>query len=177
MLTRSLISPEEEGDVKQQLHAAIVFMRLTTIPEAPGWPFSNVVRFASLSSVTGKALYALVIAFKDLHGEHYAVQGETTCDRYFLRLPDPRDNPDLKKETQAPEGMYWGIMPKEKIFSVLCTSKITRLPSTLFKLPNVALLNSCGDLISWAYIGIDGYEPLALPINGDTNSRDRPFPT
>jgi GNAT superfamily N-acetyltransferase len=125
------------------MERAVLFLRDTAIPDAPGWPFSPELRMACLHSALATPLAALARG-------HSALTHFTEWDSYASRLDAlPAVCPAV------PELWAFGEVPEDQVALVLTTSTIPRQASTLRALPNVALFDAEGVMRAWAYVGID----------------------
>ena len=130
------------------INAAILFLKDTEIPEAPGWPFSARLRFACLHEHVSSSLIMLA------QSKNGAVLHQTRWRCWIIRTRPP---PAVRKDQKPlPEGFTVSRVPEDQLDIVLSTSEIQRQPSTMLMLPNVGLLNAEGKLVAWGYIGIDG---------------------
>src|SRR6266536_1208646 len=50
LITHSSLSPTQEELLTEHMQACVLFLKNTHIPEAPGWPFSPLLKYACLHS-------------------------------------------------------------------------------------------------------------------------------
>lgn len=139
------LSSEHQYLLTQHLETIIHFLKGVQIPEAPGWPFSPVLKFGCLHETIGSALLSIGNA-KD------AVPRCTTWNSWFV---DTSAVSKREKRT-LPDGFQVSRVPDDQLDIVISTSSIPRQASTLKLLPSVGLLNGGGKLVAWGYVGIDG---------------------
>ncbi|KAG0648239.1 hypothetical protein D0Z07_5371 [Hyphodiscus hymeniophilus] len=143
----AVLSSAQQALLTAHVTAAIHFLKDVQIPEAPGWPFSPVLRFACLHehfSATLKSVAEPKDAFA--RATYWNLWNISTADIIS----------STRQRRPLPEGFTVGRVPKEQLDIVLSTSAIVRQPSTMLMLPSVGILNEEGKLIAWGYIGIDG---------------------
>jgi ribosomal protein S18 acetylase RimI-like enzyme len=147
LITQSApLSPTQQSLLANHLTAAILFLKDIQIPEAPGWPFSPILRFACLHEYFTTTL-KIIAEPKD------AFARATYWNLWNISTSAISSS---KKRRPLPEAFTIGRVPEEQLDIVLSTSAIARQPSTMLMLPNVGVLNEAGKVIAWAYIGIDG---------------------
>ncbi|KAG4430064.1 hypothetical protein IFR05_014454 [Cadophora sp. M221] len=147
LITQSspLLSTNYQDLLTKHLEATIHFLKDIEIPEAPGWPFSPILKFACLHEAIASTLLAIGNAKE-------AVRRETIWNLWFVETwPTSK----LQKRV-LPEGLSLTRVPDEQLDLVISTSSIPRQAETLKQQPSVGLLNDKGDMIAWGYIGIDG---------------------
>jgi len=120
----------------------VLFLKGLVIPEAPGWPFNPVLRFACLHERITETLIKLSEPLDAIP--------------YLTRWNLWNISTKVDKKRLLPEGFTVGRVPSDQLDVVLSTSSIKRQASTLLILPSVGLLNHEGKLVAWGYIGIDG---------------------
>lgn len=114
------------------------FIQSLEIPDAPGWPFDSILRFAMLHDCVYNAMEDFIKP-----GLKYS----SVWKAYMIKLDVSRPAPL--------EGFTLCRVPDDQLDVVLATSTIPRQASTMKALPSAALLDA-GRLVAWAYIGIDG---------------------
>lgn len=132
--------------MRSHVKNAISFLKGSVIPEAPGWPFSSILRFSCLHEYITRAVI-------DLTKENDALVRSALWDLWNISTANVAA---ISKKCPLPEGYTVGTVQEDQLDIVLSTSSIPRQVSTMLMLPNVGLLNTQGDLIAWGYIGIDG---------------------
>ncbi len=147
LVTYPSLSAVQEQELKAHLEASIYFLKNTSIPEAPGWPFSPILKYACLHERTTAALFSMGSA-KD------AVPYISRWNLWILSTS--KVSSSSKEGRGLPKGYTMGRVPKDQLDIVIATSTIPRQASTLLLLPSVGLLNEEGKLVAWGYIGIDG---------------------
>lgn len=140
------LSNEQRAVISSQLQALILFLKNTAIPDAPGWPFSPILRFGCIHEVVTQELRALALP-RD------AVRHDSQWNLWLART---RDTECLVQKRALPDGFSVTRVPEDQLDIVLSTSSIPRQRETMLTLPNIAILNAQGRLAAWAYIGIDG---------------------
>jgi GNAT superfamily N-acetyltransferase len=144
--SQGLSTPQQET-LTAHLTAVILFLRDLHIPEAPGWPFSPVLRFACLHEY-------LTVSIVKIAEDKDALAKHTDWNAWNISTSSIASA--VNKRKPLPEGFTVGRVPEEQLDIVLSTSVIQRQPSTILMLPNAGLLNAEGKLVAWGYIGIDG---------------------
>jgi len=142
----SPLSTTHQVLLTSHLTAAILYLKGTKIPEAPGWPFSPILRFASLHEYFTSTLQRIA--------ENNAFVRATYWNSWIISTFAV--SLTSKKRRALPEGFTAARVPEDQLDIVLTTSTIPRQPSTMLMLPNIGILNNGGKLVAWAYIGIDG---------------------
>lgn len=139
------LSLTHQALLTRHLRTTIHFLKGIQIPEAPGWPFSPILKFACLHERIGAALLAIGNA-RD------AVPRYTTWNLWIVNtfIVSQREKKTL------PDGFKVSRVPDDQLDLVISTSSIPRQASTLKLLPSVGLLNEEGKLVAWGYVGIDG---------------------
>lgn len=124
--------------------SAFHFIQTTPISEAPGWPFSPLIRFDRIQTEVADAVVALC-------SPHHAIQWDTNWNRYNISLSSLPVVPSL------PEGLeYRSPVPEGQLDLVISTSSIPRQKTTLTSLPSSCILDGSGNSVAWAFCGIDG---------------------
>lgn len=141
------LSLVQQETLKAHLTSLIFFLKEAEVPEAPGWPFSPILRFGCLHEY-------ITAAFVELGKENDAIPYITHWNQWNISISDFSSN--AKQKRVLPEGFSVGRVPEEQLDIVLATSSIKRQASTMLMLPNVGLLNAKEELVAWGYIGIDG---------------------
>ena len=141
------LSPTEQSLLTSHLTAAVQFLKGIEIPEAPGWPFSPILRFGCLHEYFSSAL-------KSIAEPRDAFVRATYWNLWNISTSSIASA--SKQRRPLPDGFTVGRVPEDQLDVVLQTSAIVRQPSTMLELPNVGILNEAGKLVAWGYIGIDG---------------------
>jgi hypothetical protein len=141
------LSAAQHAVLSAHTTAAILFLKDLKIPDAPGWPFSPVLRFACLHEYITSAVKSIAVPKDALaHATDWNLWNICTSGISSAR----------KQPRPLPRGFTVGRVPDNQLEIVLSTSTIPRQASTMRQLPNVGLLNQDGKLVAWAYVGIDG---------------------
>lgn len=131
--------------IDAHVSAAVTFIRSLNIPEAPGWPFDPVIRFACLVDELGEAMLRFAGSYGAVarmsNWQYWAIDCRTIAQDALPNLPN---------------AYTVARVPEDQLDIVLSTSSIPRQRSTMLALPNVGLLDASGKLVSWAYVGIGG---------------------
>jgi len=143
----SPLSATQQSLLNAHCTTAILFLKETKIPEAPGWPFSPILKLACLPAYFSTVLQSIAES-------NDAFVGATYWNLWNIFTPAISST--AKQRRPLPPGFTIGRVPEDQLDIVLSTSTIPRQPSTMLMLPNVGILNEAGKLIAWAYIGIDG---------------------
>jgi len=141
----SPLSSAQEKVLESHATQMILYLRDFEIPEAPGWPFSPILRFACVHERLAKALKSVAVAKE-------ALLYTTVWNCWNIYT----SNIISTKKRPLQEGFIVSRVPESQLDIVLSTSTIPRQPSTMLGLPNVGLLNAEGKLVAWSYIGLDG---------------------
>ena len=142
------LSEGEQNTLSLHLISAIHFLRALTIPSAPGWPFSPVLRFACVHQSMTKSFRAITESTD-------SITRITTWNAWMIPT-SPLSSAPEESQSKLPPGFTLSRVPEEQLDIVLSTSEIKRQPSTYLVLPSVGVLNESDKLVAWAYIGIDG---------------------
>ncbi|PMD65102.1 uncharacterized protein K444DRAFT_520606, partial [Hyaloscypha bicolor E] len=145
--TPSLSKAQKETLSAHLEEASIYFFKNTPIPQAPGWPFSPILKYGSLHEHIGSALLNIGSA-KD------AVPRITRWNSWIVSTSNVSSSSSERRA--LPGGYTVARVPEDHLEIVIATSTIPRQASTLLLLPSVGLLNEEGRLVAWGYIGIDG---------------------
>jgi hypothetical protein len=143
----SALSQTQQETLKAHLTSLILYLKDIHIPEAPGWPFSPILRFANLHE-------SITAAFIEITRENDAMPYITHWNHWNISISEFSST--AKQKRPLPEGFTVDRIPEEQLDVVLETSAIKRQASTMLMLPNVGISNAEGKLIAWGYIGIDG---------------------
>jgi GNAT superfamily N-acetyltransferase len=147
LITHPSLSTIQEQELKAHLEASIYFLKNTAIFEAPGWPFSPILKYACLHEHISSALVSI--------GE--AKDALPRITRWNLWILSTSNVSSSSREGRGlPKGFTVAQVPEDQLDIVIATSSIPRQASTLLLLPSVGLLNEDGKLVAWGYIGIDG---------------------
>ncbi|RDW89574.1 hypothetical protein BP6252_01606 [Coleophoma cylindrospora] len=140
------VATEQQATIRSHLLALILFFKSTAIPDAPGWPFSPILKFGCIHDLLTQELRALALP-------RQAVLHDT---QWNLWLAPTRASPFLVQKRALPDGFSVVRVPEDQLDIVLSTSSIPRQKETMLTLPNISILNATDRLAAWAYIGIDG---------------------
>ncbi|KFY09039.1 hypothetical protein V492_05681 [Pseudogymnoascus sp. VKM F-4246] len=122
--------------------AVFAFFRNTPVPDAPGWPFLPLLKFACIHTYLADALAGIANPFN-------SVQRDTNWTHFNIPLAGPHSSP-------LPEGFKIAPVPTEQLRLVIETSEIPREAATLRALPSVAVLAESGEMVAWAFVYVDG---------------------
>jgi ribosomal protein S18 acetylase RimI-like enzyme len=147
LITRPSLTPAEQALLTDHLQSVIFFLKNTEIPEAPGWPFSPVLRFACLHDHIATSLISIGKT-KD------AVPYITTWNLWNISTSAVSSR--AKQRKSLPDGFSVSRVPRDQVGFVISTSSIPRQAATLLLQPSVGLMNENGSLVAWGYVGIDG---------------------
>jgi GNAT superfamily N-acetyltransferase len=140
-------STAQKETLYAHLEASIYFFKNTPVPEAPGWPFSPILKYGCVHEYIGSTLSSI--------GE--AKDAVTRISRWNQWIVPTSNTSSSSKERRAlPGGYIVARVPEDQLDIVMATSTIPRQASTLLLLPSVGLINEEGKLVAWGYIGIDG---------------------
>ncbi|KAK9360808.1 hypothetical protein V1504DRAFT_126885 [Lipomyces starkeyi] len=133
------------------MRSLLYFLRDTEIPDAPGWPFSPVLRFGGLHSTLSDCLEPFAPIVKISRWHHYVIPVTSS-----LQDSDGKSMEVVPHVSRSPENLISSPVPDDQLAVVIATSYIPRQPSTLRMLPSEGLLDKTGKLVAWAYLGIEG---------------------
>jgi GNAT superfamily N-acetyltransferase len=144
LITQPLpLSPTHQATLTAHLTSAMFFLKHHSIPQAPGWPFSPVLRFACVHAAVALSLHHITTPSN-------AMPYRTNWQTWIIRTSSIPPPPPL------PEGFTLIRVPADQLAVVLATSSIPRQPSTYLLLPSAGVRDAAGALVAWAYVGIDG---------------------
>ena len=147
LITVPSLSAAQQAKLNNHLEASIYFFKNTQIPEAPGWPFSPILKYACLHEHIGSVLFSI--------GE--AKDAVPRITRWNLWIVSTSDVASKSKEKRSlPEKYTVARVPEAQLDVVIATSAIPRQASTMLLLPSIGLMNEEGNLVACGYIGIDG---------------------
>lgn len=141
------LSQAEQDILSSHVASAVHFLKHLSVPLAPGWPFSPILRFACVHETLTRSLYA-VAKSED------AIPYVTTWNEWLLPTSTLSSIP--REPASLPPGYTISRVPEDQLAIVLSTSEIKRQPETYLILPSVGILNDDGTLVAWGYIGIEG---------------------
>ncbi|EPE29733.1 Acyl-CoA N-acyltransferases (Nat) [Glarea lozoyensis ATCC 20868] len=144
LLTHSTLTSSQTLTLKSQIKSAISFILTTAIPEAPGWPFSPILRFAAVHEPIAKLI-------QQIYGD--AVEYLTWWNVWVLSIHTLKPT---AVRGSLPEGYTTSRVPESQIHKVVSTSSIPRNPETLKRQANICILDPEKEMVAWAYIGVDG---------------------
>jgi hypothetical protein len=147
LITQCSISVTQKNTLTTHLEASISFLKNTPVLEAPGWPFSPILRYATLHEYISSALL-------DIGERKDAVSRITRWNHWIISTSNVSSG--SHKMRALPEGYTVERVREDQLDIVISTSGIPRQASTLLLLPSVGVLNEKGMLVAWGYIGIDG---------------------
>ncbi|KAK9245094.1 hypothetical protein V1506DRAFT_539165 [Lipomyces tetrasporus] len=135
----------------RHVRSLLYFLRDTEIPNAPGWPFSPVLRFGTLHSTLSECLERFAPIVRVSRWHQYLIPVTLSA-----QTGDKKSAEVVQNVARNPENLISGPVPDDQLAVVIATSYIPRQPSTLRMLPNEGLLDKTGKLVAWAYLGIEG---------------------
>ncbi|TVY83926.1 hypothetical protein LSUE1_G002006, partial [Lachnellula suecica] len=139
------LSSSDQDILTSHVHVAILYLKETEIPEAPGWPFKQRLKFSCLHESITNSLSQLL---ETRGGIPYI----TVWNFWIVRTSALSSKP----RRPLPEGYTVGRVPEDQLDIVISTSAIPRVPATLKLQANVGIMDPEGLLAAWGYIGIDG---------------------
>lgn len=147
LMNTKQLTESQQKTLTAHTAVAVLFLKELSIPEAPGWPFSPILKFACLHE-------HMTAALVKIGGARDAVPRQTQWNFWLVKTSDLSSLPKTKKS--LPEGYTVTRVPDEQLDIVISTSSIPRQPSTYKILPSIGVLDTTGKLVAWGYIGIDG---------------------
>jgi hypothetical protein len=141
------LSQADQETLSLHLTTAIYFLKTLSVPSAPGWPFSPLLRFACIHESMTLSLHSIT-ASRD------AMPYKTTWNTWVISTSALSSS--TRDSRSLPAGFTSSRVPQDQLPIVLSTSEIKRQPATYLILPSVGVLNEDGKLVAWGYIGIDG---------------------
>ena len=135
--------------LSRHLTALVLFLKDIKIPQAPGWPFSPILRFACLHEHFTSTLRAIAEP-KD------AFVRATYWNCWMIRTSTIFKAGKQERRPLPEDFSVASPVPKNQMGVVIATTTIPRQLSTMLILPSVGILDKQGTLAAWAYIGIDG---------------------
>ncbi|KAF7957873.1 hypothetical protein EAE96_003441 [Botrytis aclada] len=149
------LSNEHTSLLSTHLKFALVFLKDTAIPQAPGFPFDPILKFACLHRVITISLTSLSSQISTSSPKSAPLIPYHT--RWNLYLISTTPSPNHPAPAPAlPSSLTTSRVPASHINLVLSTSSISREPSTLLAQPSLCLLTPASEMVAWAFIGIDG---------------------
>ncbi|KAF8859598.1 hypothetical protein BDZ45DRAFT_714006 [Acephala macrosclerotiorum] len=145
--TTEPMSASEKSTLITHVEATIHFVKEISIPEAPGWPFSPILKFACQHEHWTSTL-------QEIGKARDAVPRQTHWNEWLMKTSTISSLPPARKT--LPEGYTVTRVPDDQLDVVTSTSSIPRQPSTYKMLPSVGVMDTDGKLAAWAYVGIDG---------------------
>ncbi|KUJ20185.1 uncharacterized protein LY89DRAFT_473415 [Mollisia scopiformis] len=142
--TKPLTASQQES-LTMHMNAAVRFLKESSIPEAPGWPFSPILKFACLHEHLTSTLVAI-------GNPSNAVPRQSHWNCWLVNT----STISPASEKALSEGYTITRVPDDQLDIVISTSSIPRQPSTYKLLPSVGVLDPNDKLIAWGYVGIDG---------------------
>lgn len=153
------LSQEHNSLLTTHLKTLLKFLRETVIPEAPGHPFSPILKFACLHETITNTLASLLQSQSQSSSSSLIVH-HTRWNLYLI----PTATPIIPSSRNLPLSLTISRVPPEHIHLVVSTSSIPREPSTLLAQPSLCLLTAEGEMVAWAFIGIDGTREYRQPL-------------
>ncbi|TGO26856.1 hypothetical protein BPAE_0052g00470 [Botrytis paeoniae] len=147
------LSNEHASLLSTHLKLALVFLKNTDIPDAPGLPFDPILKFACLHEVITNSLTSLSSQTSTSTPiSAPLIPYHTHWNLYLIpTAPSPNLTPP-----QPPASLITSRVPASHLNLVISTSTIPREPSTLLAQPSLCLLTPESEMVAWAFIGIDG---------------------
>ncbi|KAI9049539.1 hypothetical protein LZ554_006567 [Drepanopeziza brunnea f. sp. 'monogermtubi'] len=138
----------------QHIEATILFLRDVQIPEAPGWPFSPVLKFACLHETIGTILLEELVGT----AREEAVPRATTWNMWLVQTATISAARGAREGALLllPDGYTMARVPEDQLDIVISTSSIPRQASTLKLQPSIGLRDGEGRMVAWGFVGIDG---------------------
>lgn len=173
------LSPTPQSVLRAHALSAVLFLKRTEIPAAPGWPFHPYLRFANLHPFVH-------IPLMDVAKEWDALPYMTSWNFWLASTSvsalvgaNSRGKEvelvDSSQEIALPEGFAFARVRESDLDIVISTSSIPRQKTTMLELPNIAIFASPSassshalsgtnsslpgsepEIVAWAYIGVDG---------------------
>ncbi|TGO37504.1 hypothetical protein BHYA_0095g00020 [Botrytis hyacinthi] len=148
------LSNEHASLLSTHLKHALVFLKNTDIPDAPGFPFDPILKFACLHEVITNSLTSLSSQTSTSTSTSTPLIPYHT--RWNLYLIPTAPSPNLPPPHPPPSSLTPSRVPAPHLNIVISTSTIPREPSTLLAQPSLCLLTPECEMVAWAFIGIDG---------------------
>ncbi|KAJ8068784.1 hypothetical protein OCU04_002480 [Sclerotinia nivalis] len=146
------LSQENTSLLAIHIKTLLKSLKETVIPEAPGHPFDPILKFACLHETITNTLTTLLQSQSQSQSQSTSspiIAHHTRWNLYLIPT-----NLSSSHDLQPPFTI--SRVPPEHIHLVVSTSSIPREPSTLLAQPSLCLLTAEGEMIAWAFIGIDG---------------------
>ncbi|APA07758.1 hypothetical protein sscle_03g025280 [Sclerotinia sclerotiorum 1980 UF-70] len=147
------LSQEYTSLLTIHLKGLLKFLKETIIPEAPGHPFHPILKFACLHEIITDTLGTLLQSQCQSQSTSSSIIVHHTRWNLYL-IPTTLSSIPSSHDLQLPFTI--SRVPPKHIHLVVSTSSIPREPSTLLAQPSLCLLTTEGEMIAWAFIGIDG---------------------
>lgn len=142
LISLPTLSASQSSTLRAHAKAAIAFLRDTSVPEAPGWPFLPLLKFGCIDTRIADAIVDVARPFD-------AVKHDTNWTHFNIPLAGPHASP-------LPEGFKVAPVPVAQLGLVIANSGIPREAETLRGLPSVAILHDSGEMVAWAFVDVDG---------------------
>ncbi|TGO57313.1 hypothetical protein BCON_0067g00350 [Botryotinia convoluta] len=147
------LSNEHASLLSTHLKLALVFLKNTDIPQAPGFPFNPILKFACLHEIITNSLTFLSSQTSiSTPTSAPLIPYHTHWNLYLIRTAP---SPNLPAPP-PPASLTTSRVPASHINLVISTSTVPREPSTLLAQPSLCLLTPEFEMVAWAFIGIDG---------------------
>ncbi|KAF7927451.1 uncharacterized protein EAE98_005833 [Botrytis deweyae] len=149
------LSNEHASLLSTHLKHALVFLKNTEIPQAPGFPFDPILKFACLHEVITNSLTSLSSQTSTSTSTSISaplIPYHTRWNLYLIRTAPTPNHPALP----PPVSLTTSRVPASYLNLVISTSAIPRERSTLLAQPSLCLLTPESEMVAWAFIGIDG---------------------
>ncbi|KAH6684325.1 hypothetical protein B0J14DRAFT_9788 [Halenospora varia] len=141
------LTNEENQLLLAHVKAAILFIKNTEIPEAPGWPFDPILRFSTIHERIAGVIH-------ELCDPSDAIPRETKWNHWNVSTKDFDSN--CERRRPLPPGYTVTRLPDDQISIVVSTSSMPRQPSTLKSQANIGIMNASGKFVAWVFLGLDG---------------------
>jgi GNAT superfamily N-acetyltransferase len=146
LITRpTALNSEQITLLRSHSKSAISFILTTEIPEAPGWPFSPILRFAAVHEVVAREV-------QGMYGDK--VEYVSWWKTWILSIDKIEDSDSGNDGVQG--GFEVARVPEQDIGKVIETSSIPRQAETLARQANICLISPEKEMVAWAYLGVCG---------------------
>lgn len=147
------LPPENSSLLSNHLKTLLLFLKATVIPEAPGYPFNPILKFACLHETITDSLTSL-LSSSSLSSSQPPIPYHTCWNLYLI--PTTSNPSPILSPQNPPHPFTISRVPPQHIHLVVSTSSIPREASTLLAQPSLCLLTPSEEMVAWAFIGIDG---------------------
>lgn len=133
----------------------LLFVKDTDIPESSGWPFGPVIKFAAIH----ESIHPYIVEAAKQRGAEIVY--DTLWGQWSINLstlfPASTSTPSSPAEQEnIPTGWRTSKVPEDNLDIVIENSSIKRHKDTLKQLESRCLINEKGEMVAWAFVGIDG---------------------